>query len=145
MQRALVIAVAAALVGCGGNGPESLPAACTAGPGPIEKALAAAPAQVRVGGVPLSHCFTRDASADDVQIVGTNLLAVAQQLSDEAAPDPEGAAALRLGYLVGASRRGATRNGLAAELVRRLEQKGARLPAPSSAYRRGLRAGLAKG
>src|SRR4051794_30331770 len=102
--------------GCGGNGPESLPAACTDGPGSIAKALVAAPAQVTVGGVPLSHCFTRDASADDVQIVGMNLVAVAQQLGDKAAARPDGDAAVRLGYLVGAARRGAARNGLAAEL-----------------------------
>src|SRR5437763_954952 len=140
MRRLLGVVVLVLIAGCGGNGRESLPSACTTGPAAIEKALAAAPAQVTVGGIPLSHCFTRDASADDVQIVGTNLLAVAQHLSDEAAPDPEGGAALRLGYLVGASRRGAARNGLAAELVRRLEQEGARLPPDSSAYQRGLRA-----
>jgi len=145
MRRALAIGGITLLAGCGGNGPERLPAACTGNPDAIAKALAAAPSQVKIGGVPLSHCFTRDASSTDVQIVGTDLLAVAQQLGDKASAHPEGADALRLGYLVGAARRGAARNGLAAELVRRLEQEGARLPAHSSAYQRGLRAGLAKG
>jgi hypothetical protein len=131
--------------GCGGHGSEKLPAACTDGPGAIQKALAAAPAVVRVDGVPISRCFNRDASADDVQIVGTNLIAVADALSAPALQAEEGTAALRLGYLVGASRRGAARNGLGSEIVRRLEQDTDDLGARSAAYALGLRAGLAKG
>jgi hypothetical protein len=143
--RRLGILAALALAGCGGHGPEKLPAACASGPAAVLKALAAAPGAVRVGGVSLSHCFNRTASASDVQTVGGTLLAVAEQLSNRAEAHPEGAAALRLGYLIGAAQRGASRNGVAAELVRRLEQEEGSLPSRSAAFRSGMRAGLATG
>jgi hypothetical protein len=144
VRRVLIVLVAALAVGCGDRS-ERLPAACTGGPAPIRRALASAPAAVRVNGTPISRCFNRDASADDVQLVGGSLLAVAQELGDAAASEPEGEPALRLGYLIGAARRGGSRNGLAAELLRRLDQESGDLPSRSAAYRRGLRAGLAKG
>ena len=78
-------------------------------------------------------------------LVGTNLIAVADALGDRARADREGAAALQLGYLLGAVRRGSARNGLGTEIVRRIEQDVGNLPAHSRAYARGLRAGLAKG
>jgi hypothetical protein len=109
--RRLGILAALALAGCGGHGPEKLPAACASGPAAVLKALAAAPGAVRVGGVSLSHCFNRTASASDVQTVGGTLLAVAEQLSNRAEAHPEGAAALRLGYLIGAAQRGARATG----------------------------------
>jgi hypothetical protein len=143
--RRLGILAALALAGCGGHGPEKLPAACASGPAAVLKALAAAPGAVRVGGVSLSHCFNRTASASDVQTVGGTLLAVAEQLSNRAEAHPEGAAALRLGYVIGAAQRGASRNGVAAELVRRLEQEEGSLPRRSAAFRSGMRAGLATG
>src|SRR5207249_12314654 len=105
----------------------------------------AAPAPVRMDGVPISRCFNRGASAGDAQVVGGDLVAVTQQLGARALGNLEGAAALELGYLIGAARRGARHNGLSAELMRRLEQETRDLPARSGAYRRGLRAGLAKG
>jgi hypothetical protein len=141
---AAIGAAVLALAGCGGSN-EKLPAACTGGPAAIAKALGAAPGAVRVAGVPISHCFNRGASADDVQIVGANLIAVADQLGDQARSTPNGGAALRLGYLVGAARRGSARNGLGIEIVRRLEEDTGDLQARSGAYSRGLRAGLAKG
>jgi hypothetical protein len=138
MRRIAAIAMAAALAGCGSSGAESLPPACIQGPGAFVKALARAPGAVSLGGTPISRCFNRDARGDDEQIVGTNLLAAAQQLSD-------GGKALQLGYLIGAARRGASRNGLAAELIRRLQQEPTAAMAASGAYQRGLRAGLANG
>lgn len=140
-MRVIAIASACAavvLAGCGSDKSESLPPACTEGPDAVVKALAAAPQPVTIDGTPISHCFNRDASGDDVQIVGTNLLAAAQQLADRGEP-------LELGYLVGAARRGASRNGLGAEIVRRLEAEAAGLGSGRAAYRRGLRAGLAQG
>jgi hypothetical protein len=145
MRRALVLASIAALAGCGGSGAEKLPAPCSNGPGAVVRALAKAPGAVRVDGVPLSRCFNRQASGDDVQVVGTSLVTAAQQLADRAAANPEGSAALQLGYLIGAARRGARRNGVAAELVRRLEQEDGGIARRSAAFRRGLRAGLATG
>jgi len=136
--------IAMVLAGCG-QGSEKLPAACTAGPAAIRKALASAPAAVRIDGTPISRCFNRDASGDDVQIIGTNLLAVATELGDRAHADSEGTAALQLGYLIGAARRGALRNGLGTELVRRLNQETDDLPLKSVAFQRGRQAGLDTG
>jgi hypothetical protein len=146
MRHVLVLAAAAAaLAGCGANGPEKLPAACTAGPQPLLRALSSAPGAVRIDGVSISHCFNRQASSADVQVVGGGLLAAAQQLGDRAASDPAGDAALRLGYLIGAAERGVRRNGVAGELLRRLEQEQGSLPGRSAAFARGLRAGRATG
>jgi hypothetical protein len=145
MRKVLAIAAATALAGCGGHGGEKLPAGCSEGPEAVLKALAAAPGAVRIDGVAISRCFNRNASADDVQIVGTSLVPAAQQLGDRAAAQPEGDAALQLGYLLAAARRGAARNGLADDLLRRLEQEEGSLPGRSRAFERGRRAGSATG
>jgi hypothetical protein len=137
-MRRLYILGLVVLAGCGSDRSEKLPAACVQGPEAFMKALAKAPAAVTVEGTPISRCFNRDASGEDEQIVGTNLLAAAQQLADRGD-------ALQLGYLVGAARRGAERNGLAAELIRRLQQEPPHAMIASAAYKRGLRAGLAEG
>jgi hypothetical protein len=133
------------LVGCGGDKSEHLPAACTEGPGAVLKALTKAPGAVVIDGLtPISQCFNRDAGGTDVQIVGTNLLNAAQQLGDKArAGDDQ--AALRLGYLVGAARKGAKRNGLGDEIVRRIEAETSGLGSGRAAYQRGVRAGAAQG
>jgi ketopantoate reductase len=139
VRRLIAIAFLAALTGCGNDRSESLPTACTLGPEAIVKALARAPAPVTIDdGTPISRCFNRDARGEDEQIVGTNLLAAAQQLADSGR-------ALELGYLIGAARRGARRNGLGTELIRRLEEEPGAVTVRSDAYKRGLRAGLATG
>src|SRR3954451_21514955 len=122
-MRRLILVGIVVLAGCGSNGNETLPAVCTNGPGAVVKALAKAPAAVTLDGTPISRCFNRDAGGQDIQIVGTNLLSAAQQLADKGQT-------VELGYLVGAARRGAQRNGLGQELVRRLE---ADTPAPGPA------------
>jgi hypothetical protein len=132
------------LAGCGNDKAESLPAGCSQGPQAIERALAKAPSRVTVDGTPISRCFNRGASGTDTQVVGTNLVAAAQKLADDVAATKPGAA-VQLGYLVGAARRGATRSGLGAELVRRIEAEATRLGSQRAAYERGLRAGLAQG
>src|SRR3954467_6051747 len=131
--------IALLAAGCGGTKSESLPTACSEGPTAIVKALAEAPAPVTIQGTPISHCFNVNASRTDIQVVGTNLLAAAQQLADQKR-------ALALGYLVGAARRGSARNnGLGSEIARRLDMEGAALPAGRADYQRGVRAGLAQG
>ena len=137
MRWIAVIAVIA-LAGCGASKNESLPAPCANGPGIVVKALAKAPAAVTLDGTPISHCFNIGASGADVQIVGTNLIAAAQELAAQHR-------ALQLGYLVGAARRGAKRNGLGDEIVRRLEAEATVAAAQRTAYDRGLRAGAASG
>jgi hypothetical protein len=74
-------------------------------------------------------------------MMGETLLGAAQRLHDQAGADPSGDAAVQLGYLLGAARRGASRSGVHDELARRLEMEGVR----SAAFSRGRRAGLAKG
>jgi hypothetical protein len=122
LPRAAAAAVlaAAALAACSTEGEDpTLPLACEAGPEAVERALVAAPGPVRIEGeVRLSECFVRKASAGDNQVVGGTLLAVAGRLADRAGADQR--AALRLGYLIGAARRGAGRTqGIHAELLRR--------------------------
>jgi hypothetical protein len=147
VRAAAILVVLVALAGCGGDdGPihvTNLPHECAGDFGGLVKALGAAPGRVLVSGEPISACFTLSEDATDLQELGTSLLTAAQLLGDRAASDPD--AALQLGYLIGAARRGSQHNGVAAELVRRLEGETGRLGANTSAYRRGLRAGLTQG
>jgi hypothetical protein len=145
---AALLAGVAALAGCGQSEDPPLAFACKNDRAAIEQALTAAPADVRLaGGVPLSRCFTDARSDADLQNVGGLMTNVAEDLEVRAPREPE--AALRLGYLVGAARRGGgTGNGLQAELVRRLERSAA-LDRPTPEARRalaeGMRAGEARG
>ena len=123
-----VAAIAALLLvaGCGSSEPDPVPSACLDEPATIERALARAPAQVRLAdGTSLSNCVRLAAHRDgDLQTLGASLMRVADGLRTDARADDD--AALRLGYLIGAVRRGAARTpGLAAQLARRIEQTAA--------------------
>jgi hypothetical protein len=148
VRRVAGIGVGISLVvmaGCGGGGRDvTLPQACIQGPGPVLKALARAPARVAVQGTPISGCFSREATGDDEQIVGTNLLAAAQELGDRARRG-DATAALQLGYLIGAAERGAKRTGVANELIRRLQDETTVPRATRDAYTRGHSAGTSQG
>jgi len=126
-RRAQVAAIGALLlVGCGSSEPDPVPAACLDEPATIERALERAPAQVRLAdGTPLSRCVSLAAARDgDLQALGVSLVRVADDLRSDAFGDPE--AAMRLGYLIGAVRRGASKTpGVAAQLARRIEQTAA--------------------
>ena len=101
------MAVAAALLpGATRAGEERLPAALPAGGGEVRAALAAAPAPVELDGTPLSGCLVKSSEPAEIQDVGAAYLAAAAGLGQAAAREPEGEAALQLGYLVGAVRRG---------------------------------------
>jgi len=146
--RALLVAVAAGagVAGCGSDGEESLPAACRAGEREVRSALAAAPGRVELDGTPLSGCFVQASDPAEIQAVGAAYLAAAAELAAAAAKRPEAEQALRLGYLVGAARRGAGgTQGIHSELVRRLEQEAAHVAGRSSAYTRGVRTGRRSG
>jgi hypothetical protein len=128
------------------NGPPPSPE-CTAGAAEVAKALEAAPRDVRlVDGTRLSDCVRRADSDAQQQELGIVLTDVAEDLEAEAADDPR--AALRLGYLVGAARRGAPGDSsLQFELVRRLEGSvaGELPPESRDALAEGLAAGEARG
>ena len=142
-----VVAIALAIGGCSSDDDSpGAPVACKEGPDGVRAALARAPARVEVAGTPLSECFTRGSSSADLQQVGASYVAVAAGLADEARLRPDGPAALRLGYLVGAARHGASETqGVHDELVRRIEQELTGVDTRSAQYRRGYEAGRSRG
>jgi hypothetical protein len=148
MPRAASLALAAcvaALAACG-DGDQGVPAACTDGSDAVRAALRGAPGAVRIDGSPLSECLAEDSDGGDVQRVGTGFLEAAAALADRARANPEGRAALELGYLLAAARRGGSRaQGIYTELLRRLEQEARTVDTRSQAFRRGERAGRREG
>ena len=133
--------------GCSEQGRPPPSAACTAEPQEIVRALDAAPGDVRLAdGTPLSECVRNAYSDAEQQNLGIVLTDVAEDLEAKAADDPR--AALRLGYLVGAARRGAPGDSsLQFELVRRLEGSvpGDLPPDARRSLDEGLRAGEQRG
>jgi hypothetical protein len=130
-------------VGCG-NDEHRVPVACL--DGNVPKALAAAPGEVRVDGTRLSDCFNRAANPSEVQEVGSVFIAAAETLSADARIHPHSAAALRLGYLIGAVRHGAGRTqGIHYETQRRIEQELIGVNTESPEFVEGERAGQRSG
>ena len=146
-RRSLLIALVA-LAGCADSEDPPLPAACTEGAGHVERALGRAPGEVRLAdGTLLSECVRRATSDSELQNLGLVLTEVAEDLEAGARRVPVDA--LRLGYLVGAARRGAPGDSrVQTELVRRLERSAAvdgLPPAAERALGEGMRAGEARG
>jgi hypothetical protein len=144
-------ALGAAAAGCGASDAPPVDAACLQSPETIERALARAPAPVTLAsGTRLSQCVSRARSDADLQTAGLVLTRAADHLAGRAERGDTGAA-ISLGYLVGATRRGAARtNGIHAELAHRVESAARVLadggaPAVERALERGLRAGRATG
>jgi hypothetical protein len=140
-------ATAVALAGCSKQeGAPPAPVDCKQGADAVEAALTRAPARVEVGGTTLSECFTRGSNSADLQLVGASYVTVATRLAAAAKERPDGPEALRLGYLVGAARRGTTETqGIHEELMRRIEQELIGVDTRTAAYRRGFEAGRARG
>jgi hypothetical protein len=139
----VAMALALAVPGCG-NDHRRLPAACLGSAGSIATALHTAPRHVALtDGTPLSECVDRARSDADLQNLGAVYTQVADALAVEVPTSDR--AALELGYLVGATRRGAAHtNGIHEELVRRLGQAAGPDGAPAprrAAFDRGLAAG----
>jgi hypothetical protein len=144
--RTALATVAALAIGACGQDKPPLSADCTQGAAPLSAALAAAPGQVRLAdGTRLSDCVSRAASDAEIQEVAAGATVLADLLAAKAARDE--ASAVRLGYLVGAARRGGRHTaGIHAELVRRLESAAAAIPASRrAAYESGLAAGARDG
>jgi hypothetical protein len=146
---ALALGVLVVVSGCAREGlARPLPSACSAGRDRVIEALKAAPRPVRLDGAPLSACFARRTTGGDLQAVGASFVEAASTLSNQAARRPEGPAARRLGYLVGAAERGAGgvgAPGTNTEVVRRLELELDGVDPGSRALADGLRAGRASG
>jgi hypothetical protein len=135
---------AAIAAGCGGGDPPPLEPVCTDGPEPILRALADAPGEVRLpDGTRLSDCVAHAFDDGELQQLGFSFTPAADQLARRETP----AAALQLGYLIGAVHRGAKRtNGIHAELVRRLDATATATDAALvAATRRGIAAGEKRG
>jgi hypothetical protein len=136
---AIGTALATLAAGCGSE-TEPLPPACSDGPAEVARALRAAPGDVRLSdGTLLSACVARAGDDAELQQVGYAFTPVADGLREIGTRR----AALELGFLVGAVRRGARRtNGIHAELVRRMERRVAYdEPALLHAAERGAAAG----
>ena len=137
---------AALILGACGEDDDPLPDGCTEGPAAVRAALRAAPRDVRLDGARLSDCLTEGASGGELQAVGVSFLGTAARLAPAARREPEGRAALELGYLVGAAHRGGgSTQGVHDELLRRLDQELAGVDTRSGAFRRGERAGSSGG
>jgi hypothetical protein len=141
---ATLLAVLAAS-GCGSEPSRVVPVECKSGPAAVQRALAKAPGDVRLGTRRLSDCFAPGSDSADAQALGFAIVPVAERLAPQARAHPRGAAALRLGFLIGAVHRGAARGGVYAELERRVRQVLAGVDTTSPAYRRGERAGRTRG
>jgi hypothetical protein len=137
------VVVAACASGCGG-GQDPPPTACSDGARTVLGALQHAPGDVSLeGGTLISTCVRRSLDTGQIQTLGFTYLAAAN--SELQLIPHSDAAALQLGFLVGAVRRGANKtNGVQLELVRRLDQVAGvgGPPGPRrAAYRRGMAAG----
>jgi hypothetical protein len=150
MARVLALLAAASLAACGATSDPALDEACMSGPGAIEHALIRAPRPVTLpSGTRLSQCVSNARSDADLQTAGAVLTRAADHLSAQARAGSADAA-LRLGYLVGAARRGAKRTaGIHAELQRHIERSAALLDGAgariTAALADGQRAGEATG
>lgn len=126
MRARTLIALAGLAVllvaGCGGREDPSTPVACLEGGEAYVRALAEAPAAVKLGGeTPIDECLVENQGGGDLATVGEAMVEAATALNAEAREDPGGQATLELGYLIGAAERGAERTeGIHADLIRRL-------------------------
>jgi hypothetical protein len=140
------VALAALIGGCG-NDVHHVPVACEEGAGQVRTALAKAPGEVRLEtGTKLSDCFTRAADPAEIQQVAGIFIDAAERLAGDARAKPHSPAALQLGYLVGAMRRGTGHTqGIHYETRRRIEQEliGVQVDAPE--FVRGVQAGQRTG
>jgi hypothetical protein len=147
MVRALPLVAVLALSACGAQ-EAPLDGACLESARAIERALDRAPGPVTLPtGTPLSKCVSQARSDAELQDAGAVFTRAADELADLAKAG-DAPSAMRLGYLIGAARRGAARTaGIHAELQRRLERTGAYVQGPriGAALARGLRAGERNG
>lgn len=155
MRSSLVAVLCLVVIAAGcGRGEEATPTACLGGPQVFERALAAAPGEVRLEGeTAIGDCLTAGQSGGEIAQVGEAMVIAATRLNARARAEPGGKAAAELGYLIGAAERGSRdTEGIHADLVRRLTVAaryaagGQPLPPRFIArYREGFDAGRASG
>jgi hypothetical protein len=154
LALACAAALAALLLSACGTSEPVTPTACFEGASAYEKALADAPAEVRVNGETLiSECFAERQGGGDLAQVGESLVEAATRLDAEAREDPGGQANLELGYLLGAATAGAEdTQGIHENLLRRLETTAQYAPGKQTlpprftqTYREGFDAGREQG
>ena len=140
----LLSSLAFTVSACRSQAPD-LPSACTDGAA-VARALSHAPGPVLIGGATkISTCVNRARSDGQLQTVGAVYTRLGDDLARRVRSDER--AAMQLGFLVGAVRRGSsTTNGTHEELARRIEQTtGLDGPGDSSAYAQGLTEGRRAG
>ncbi len=150
----LLALVPLAVAGGCGKQDDSTPVACLHGKEVYLAALAEAPGAVKLAGdTPISECLAENQAGGDLATVGEAMVETATELNGEGRNVPASAAALQLGYLIGAAQRGADgTEGIHADLLRRLTVAAryapGRKPLPPaflSAYREGFDAGHVSG
>jgi hypothetical protein len=145
----LLVLVPLAAAGCDSQD-DSTPVACLRGKEIYLAALADAPGTVKLAGdTPISECLAENQPGGELATVGEAMVETATELNGEARDVPTGAAALQLGYLIGAAQRGAdSTEGIHADLLRRLTVAAryapGREPLPP-AFRGGYREGFDAG
>ena len=120
IAASLLASLALIVAGCGDQD-DSTPVACLEGAATYERALAAAPDEVRLESeTAISDCLAPNQTAGDLARVGEAMIETATDLNAEARAEG-GDAAIRLGYLLGAAERGSEESeGIHSNLVRRL-------------------------
>jgi hypothetical protein len=147
---ALVAAVVLLVAGCGAKKNDLAPAACLVTNQGYLRALERAPGEVRLAGTtPISDCLVPEQDAGQLANIGREMIVAATKLNAEARQGSD-AAALQLGYLIGAVSKGA--DAIHTDLVRRLNssaqfsETGGALPASfQRAFGRGYAAGHTSG
>jgi hypothetical protein len=121
----------AALAGCGAKHEAPPDARCT-DPAVIVRVAGGG------AGPRISDCVHRSNSATELQDVGFAITRAADRLGD-------GSDGHRLGFLIGAVRRGTGTSGVQAELVKRVEGVARRMPGQGAAIKKGIAAGEERG
>jgi hypothetical protein len=149
LTAALFLVVIATGCGSGGGGSPT-PSACLGSVSSYLGALKEAPGPVRLGGdTAISDCFSDAQASGEFADVGQTIIKAATQLNASARQDGGGDAAVELGYLDGAVRRGAQNTaGASVDLVRRVESAARFTPgggSPGAAFERAYGKGYAAG
>ncbi|WP_354699513.1 hypothetical protein DSM112329_05230 [Paraconexibacter sp. AEG42_29] len=149
MRRSWVPTLGCAVAVLAGCGPGATPISpgCTEDVAPVIRALERAPAAVTlVDGSRLSECISDGTDEAELLNVGITFSRAAEELRVTAREQEDRAVAVQLGYLIGATRRGAERTaGVMSELQRRVELVGGRLQTEAPDLAADVDRGLAAG